>query len=309
MRGPPVSKEASESPAAICSSESILRAAASSIASGKPSSSRHKRGHGPGVLLVRAEAGRYVAGTLDEERHHPVRAGSSARLVRSERTELASRSRRPPRAALGWSPATTTSGQACRSASTTWPGLEQVLAIVKHDQRPPRGEIGGDGLKLGEARQRPHLSRPRQPSPRPAVPPRAAPGRPTRRRPGSGPQPRSEPQAQPGLAAASRPVSVSSRVADNASRSSPSSRCDQRSSTGPLQVVREGVERAHRQDSRTLRPGPAALPQSHPLFCVRAQPRDRTGRNQPPTTTSALSTRERQSASICRVHARRPCVT
>ena len=114
-------------------------------------------GHRLDVLIGEGEAGTHLARRA--RRTAPPRQNRRApRPPRQEATgaEPASRSRRRRRAARGWSPARRPRDSLQKRLGDLGARLEQVLAVVEHDQRPPRGEIGADGLKLGEARQRPH---------------------------------------------------------------------------------------------------------------------------------------------------------
>ena len=131
------------------------RAAASSIASGTPSSRRHSsatRGDArPAVAASRAPAARArsskrrVAGA-------PCDVGRVGARGQRERTEHEQRARRRRRAARGWSPAGAARGAAARSSrAEPRRRAEHVLAVVEHEQRGRVAEAEDERVERREA--------------------------------------------------------------------------------------------------------------------------------------------------------------
>ena len=162
MRGPPVSsRKRSESPVAICSTESIrTRAAASSIASGSPSSSAQIAATEPASSGLSSKSGRTSAArsTNSDTASDPAKVSPPSAGSDSDGTRQSVSPPTPSGARLVAS--TTTSGAAHSSASAASAHASpQVLAVVEHEQRPAGGEIGARGLELRHARQRTHPQR------------------------------------------------------------------------------------------------------------------------------------------------------
>ena len=114
-----------------------------------------ERFDGRRVVVGQREARTRLARALDEQRHRvrPPSPGSDSGGTRQSVSPST-----PSGARLVAS--TTTCGAARSSAVTTSRArAQQMLAVVEHDQRPPRRQVRARRLQIGHARQRPHAQR------------------------------------------------------------------------------------------------------------------------------------------------------
>ena len=145
VREPPVSRRKRWSSLPLISSTDSerTRAAASSMASGMPSSWQQIEASAGAFWLVTWKSGAHQQRAVDEQLHRLVRRQSVCGVCVALRDPAAratarDRSARPRcRALRGWSPGSARRGHCRRSASASLrAGVEQVLAVVEHQQQP-----------------------------------------------------------------------------------------------------------------------------------------------------------------------------
>ena len=191
---------------------------------------RHRGGVRRSRRSGRAPAARSTNSATASEAPTPRRCGSPGRWSGSESEGTRQSASPQRRAGRGSWPDHDLGGGAAAAPRRPRRTPREVLAVVEHDQRPARGEIGAGGLKLGHPRQRAYAQRFAIAAPTSRSSASGASS--THHAPSGKCRGSRRPAPQPRLAKPPAPVRVSSRVvvrAPPAARSAPAR--DRRSST------------------------------------------------------------------------------